>query len=168
MSFPSQTFSHAWAGDPPEPFAAPEYYRGVLSRRVLAYCLDLLVIAGLMALLWFVFWGLVIATLGMLFPIWVAWGLIPAAYHTLLIGGPRSATLGMRACGIEVRSWTGDRPDHLQALVQTVLFYVSTAATCSLILLVALFERRRRTVHDMVAGTLVIRRFPEPEVLSAS
>jgi uncharacterized RDD family membrane protein YckC len=74
----------------------------------------------------------------------------------------------MRAFGIEVRSWTGDRPDHLQALVQTVLFYVSTAATCSLILLVALFERRRRTVHDMVAGTLVIRRFPEPEILSAS
>lgn len=168
MSIPSQTFSHAWAGDPPEPFAAPEYYRGVLSRRVLAYCLDLLVIASLMALLWFVFWGLVIATLGMLFPIWVAWGLIPAAYHTLLIGGPRSATLGMRAFGIEVRSWTGDRPDHLQALVQTVLFYVSTAATCSLILLVALFERRRRTVHDMVAGTLVIRRFPEREILSAS
>jgi uncharacterized RDD family membrane protein YckC len=168
VSIPSQAFNHAWAGDPPEPFAAPEYYRGVLSRRVFAYCLDALAIAATMGLAWFLLWGLIIASLGLLFPLWPLWGLIPVAYHTLLIGGRHSATLGMRAVGIEVRSWTGDRPDYLQALVLTVLFYISTAATCSLILLVALFERRRRTVHDMVAGTLVIRRFPEPEVLPAS
>jgi len=27
----------AWTGDPPDPFAAPAYYRGVLARRVFAY-----------------------------------------------------------------------------------------------------------------------------------
>jgi uncharacterized RDD family membrane protein YckC len=88
-------------------------------------------------------------------------------YHTLTIGGSRSATPGMRLTGVEVRSWTGERPGYLQAFVQTILFYVTVYPTWSLVLLIALFERRRRTLHDIIAGTLVIRQFPEGEVLAA-
>jgi uncharacterized RDD family membrane protein YckC len=34
--------------------------------------------------------------------------------------------------------------------------------TCSLILLVTLFNRRRRTFHDFLAGTVIVRTLPAP------
>ena len=157
----------AWTGDPPEPFAAPAYYRGVVARRVFAYWVDIFCIALLVAFAWLVLWMLAIASLGLLSPLLLMLGLIPVLYHTLSIGGPHSATPGMRLTGVEVRSWTGERPSYLQAFLQTILFYVTVYATWSLVLLVALFNERRRTLHDILAGTLVIRQSPEPEVLAA-
>ncbi len=148
MTVHSEIQGFGWTGDPPEPFAAPECYRGVLVRRVFAYWVDLLCIGLLIALAWVLF----------------ILGLIPVLYHTLSIGGPRSATPGMRLTGVEVRSWTGERPSYLQAFVQTVLFYVTVYPTWSLVLLIALFNERRRTLHDMLAGTLVVRPSPNPEI----
>ena len=92
--------------------------------------------------------------------LWFLFGLIPLAYHTLLLSGPRSATVGMRLFDVELRSVTGERPGFLQALIQTALFYITVGATCSLILLLVLFSRHKRTLHDMLAGTVVVRRFP--------
>jgi uncharacterized RDD family membrane protein YckC len=66
----------------------------------------------------------------------------------------------MRLFDVELRSVTGERPGFAQALVQTALFYITVGATCSLILLLVLFNRHKRTLHDMVAGTVVVRRFP--------
>ena len=157
----------AWTGEPPQPFASPEFYQGVLVRRVFAYWVDLLCIALLIAFAWIVLWILAIASLGLLSPLLLILGLIPVLYHTITIGGPHSATPGMRLTSVEVRSWTGERPSYLQAFVQTVLFYVTVYPTWSLVLLVALFNERRRTLHDILAGTLVIRQFPEAGVLAA-
>ena len=157
----------AWTGDPPEPFTAPEYYRGILVRRVFAYWVDLLCIGLLVALAWIALWVLAIASFGLLSPLLLILGLIPVLYHTLTIGGPESATPGMRVPGVEVRSWTGERPTYLQAFVQTILFYATVYPTWSLVLLVSLFNPRRRTLHDILAGTLVIRQFPEAEILKA-
>lgn len=156
-----------WAGEPPEPFASPQYYQGVLIRRVFAYWIDLLCIGLLIALAWVVLSMLAIASLGLLSPLLLILGLIPVLYHTLTIGGPHSATPGMRLTGVKVRSWTGERPSYLQAFVQTVLFYVTVYPTWSLVLVIALFDRRRRTLHDMLAGTLVLRTSPQAEVLAA-
>jgi len=66
----------------------------------------------------------------------------------------------MRLFDLELRSVTGERPGFLQALVQTALFYITVGATCSLILLVALLNRHKRTLHDLLAGTVMVRRFP--------
>src|SRR5215471_18131050 len=97
----------------PQPFSAsnrrpldnldpPELFEGVLWRRPLAYLIDLLLIAFLLgAWLW-----LVLMTLGLLWPL-TSWAflLIPLGYHAHLVGGRDSATLGMRLCGLEVRTW---------------------------------------------------------------
>jgi uncharacterized RDD family membrane protein YckC len=66
----------------------------------------------------------------------------------------------MRVFDLELRPVSGERPSFLQALIQTVLFYVTVGMTCSLILLVALFNRRRRTLHDFLAGTVMVRTLP--------
>ena len=145
----------------PDPAAVPEAYEGVLLRRVLAYFIDLCAIAVIAVLLWIVFTLLWVLSFGLLGPVlWFLFGLIPLAYHTLLLSGPRSATLGMRLFDVELRSVTGERPSFLQALIQTALFYITVGATCSLILLFALLNRHKRTLHDVLAGTVMVRRFP--------
>jgi len=65
----------------------------------------------------------------------------------------------MRCFDVELRSVTGEHPGFLQALAQTALCYVTVGATCSLILLFVLFNRRRRTLH-VLAGTVWVRTFP--------
>jgi uncharacterized RDD family membrane protein YckC len=145
----------------PDPAALPQAYEGVLWRRTLAYFVDLCVIGMIMVLCWIAFAVLWLLSLGLLGPVlWFVFGLIPFAYHTLLLSGRRSATVGMRLFNVELRSVTGERPGFLQALIQTALFYITVGLTCSLILLLVLFNRHKRTLHDMLAGTVVVRRFP--------
>jgi uncharacterized RDD family membrane protein YckC len=145
----------------PDPAAFPELYEGVLWRRVFAYLLDLLFIGVIAVGVWAVFAVLWLISFGLLGPVlWFLFGLVPLAYHTLLLSGRRSATFGMRWFDLELRSVTGERPGFLQALIQTALFYVTIGLTCSLILLVALFNRRRRTLHDFLAGTVMVRTLP--------
>ena len=145
----------------PDPAAFPELYEGVLWRRVLAYFVDLMCIGAVMLGVWIVFAVLWLLSLGLLGPVlWFLFGLVPLAYHTLLLGGRHSATWGMRLFDLELRSVTGERPSLLQALIQTALFYVTVGVTGSLILIVALFNRRRRTLHDLLAGTVMVRTLP--------
>ena len=145
----------------PDPAAVPEAYDDVLWRRTLAYFVDLCFIAMIAVFVWIVFAVLWVLSFGLLGPLlWFLFGLIPLAYHTLLLSGPWSATLGMRLFDVELRSVTGERPGFLQALAQTALFYLTVGATCSLILLLALLNRRKRTLHDVLAGTVMVRRFP--------
>ena len=145
----------------PDPASFPEVFEGVLWRRVLAYMIDLLLIAVIAVGLWVVFAALWLLSFGLLGPLlWCLFGLLPLAYHTLFLAGRHSATPGMRSLDIELRSVTGERPNLAQAFIQTALFYVTVGMTGSLILLVALFNRRRRTLHDFLAGTVMVRTLP--------
>ncbi|HEY3908402.1 MAG TPA: RDD family protein [Stellaceae bacterium] len=145
----------------PDPAAFPEIYEGVLWRRVAAYVVDLLIVGALAIVVWCAFAVLWLVSFGLLGPLlWFLFGLLPLAYFTLLLSGRHSATFGMRWLDLELRSVSGERPGFLQALVQTALFYVTVAMTCSLILLFALFNRRRRTLHDVLSGTVLVRTLP--------
>jgi uncharacterized RDD family membrane protein YckC len=141
----------------------------VLWRRVGAYVVDLAILAVLSLAAWITLTTAGVLSFGLLLPLVpVALVLLPIAYHTLLVGGSGAATLGMRLFGLQVRSWTGERPSLWQALLMGTLFYATIAATGSLILLVTLFNARRRTLHDFLSGTLMVRRveavpgFPRP------
>jgi uncharacterized RDD family membrane protein YckC len=47
-------------------------------------------------------------------------------------------------------------PMGLQALASVLLFYL-TMATSGLLLVVALFTTRHRTLHDLISGLVVVR-----------
>lgn len=82
---------------------------------------------------------------------------LPILYHTGMIASSSQGTLGMRALGIKVvREGDGSRPDALQALILTALFYL-TLATSGLLLLWCLFDDRGRCLHDILSGTKIIR-----------
>ena len=146
-----------------DPWAHPEYFNGIARKRILAYLLDLLIVGALTVLVWFVGGLLTVLTFGLLLPAKVlALAVLPLAYHILTLSGPRSATLGMRAMGIrlvsidpEAAAW-GGRPTLFQAIIQVISFYGSLALTGSVILVEALFNPRRRMLHDWLAGTVAI------------
>ena len=142
-----------------DPFSDPAQFEGLLWRRSLAYVVDLCVLLCLLLLYKVVLVFFTVITFGLATPLLVLLAAaIPVAYHTLTIGGPGSATLGMRLFGLQVRIWNGGKPGYIQALLHTAVFYVTTSFTGGLILLWPLFSNRRRCLHDQLCGTMVVRR----------
>ena len=143
-----------------DPVANPELFDGVLTRRVVAFAIDFIVIAIppiLVSLLIFVF-GLLTLGLGwalffFVTPGWVIWALL---YYGLTLGSPASATLGMRAMGIEMRTWYGGPLYFVLGAVYAVVFWVSVSVLTPFILIVGLFNGRKRLFHDMLVGTVLI------------
>lgn len=143
----------AWEGEPPRPLDEPELFDGVLWRRVVGYGIDvavLTVIFSVLGLLVFLSFGLLAPVNLLIAPI------VPIAYHTYFIGR-YGATPGMNLMDLETRTWTGGRPEYLQALFMTVMFYLSLAVTWLLVLVVPLFNERKRTLHDLISGVVVVR-----------
>lgn len=145
----------------------PDYFEAVTLKRIVAYILDIVLVAIISVAVWFASLLLGIVSLGLLLPLQALMvALVPLAYHTLLVSGRHAATFGMRAMGLKVVSIApqipsgGGRPTVFQAMILTVAFYGSIALTGSLILVVALFNARRRTLHDWLAGTVVVNTLP--------
>jgi uncharacterized RDD family membrane protein YckC len=143
-----------------DPAANPELFEGVLSRRLVAFFIDVIIIAvPVMAAAIFIFlFGIVTLGLGwMLFwllsPASVIWAL---AYYGMTMGSAASATIGMRAMAIEIRTWYGAPAYFLLGAVHAVVYWVSVSVLTPFILLVGLFNTRRRLLHDMLVGTVLI------------
>ena len=150
---------YRWTGTPPDPLAHPNLYDGLIWRRLFAYGFDCIVMGLLILAAWFSLVILGVLSFGLLLPLVpVLIALVPVAYHALQVGSRHHATLGMRLFDLEVRTWTGGVPDVWQGFLMAALFYATLAITCSLILLVVLFNDRRRTIHDYLSGVVVVRR----------
>jgi uncharacterized RDD family membrane protein YckC len=84
--------------------------------------------------------------------------LVPFAYHCLFLTAHMSATPGQALFCLLVRRDDDLGPPTLpQAVISTLVFYL-TLATTGLLLLVALFTQRNRTLHDLISGLVVVRR----------
>jgi uncharacterized RDD family membrane protein YckC len=130
---------------------------GVLIRRVFAWLIDVLLIGLICVALWFALMLFGLVTLGLGLPLLGILPFVPFCYHMLFLAGPASATPGQSALGLVVRRNDDlGRPTPVQALVSTLLFY-ATLATSGLLLLIALFTVRRRTLHDLISGLVVVR-----------
>lgn len=147
-----------WSGQPPSPSGAPALYAGLLMRRSLGYLLDVFIIGALGLCLGFALSVAGLLTFGLLSPLAViVMALWPLTYHSFLLA-TRGATLGMQLFDLEMRDWSGRPLEPLQAVLAVVLFYVTVWLTGWLILIVMLFTDRNRALHDILAGTLVVRR----------
>ena len=154
--FPTHT-GESWGKTRLNPFQRPDLYERLLARRIFAYILDIFLI----------FWIVIAAKIGVaIFSVLSFFilttllvtllALIPLAYHTLTISGPKTATPGMRLMGLSVRDYaTGQRPTILQALIATILFYTTVAGTGGIILLWPLFHAQRRAFHDILANIII-------------
>jgi uncharacterized RDD family membrane protein YckC len=147
-------------GDAFDPELEPGLFRGVLTRRVFAFLIDVLVLSVPVVLgyLFIAVFGLITLGLGWAL-FWLAW---PASviwaivYYGASLGGPHSATLGMRVMDLELRTWYGAPGYFVLGAMHAVLFWISISFLSPLVLLVGLFNGRRRLLHDYLLGTVII------------
>ncbi|WP_336057306.1 RDD family protein [Nitratireductor sp. CH_MIT9313-5] len=131
---------------------------GVRTRRVLAFCVDYLLIGLLLIPVAIVVFFLGIITLGLG---WFLFGILAPLtallYVGATLGGSAQATVGMRMMGLRMLRTDGGRVDWMLAMVHTVLFWAGNAVLTPLVLLASLFLSNKRTLHDLLLGTVVIR-----------
>lgn len=143
-----------------DPVTNPELFEGVPARRVIAFLIDLVVLAiPVVFLAMFIFVvGVVTFGLGFVFyallsPAMVLWALF---YYGITLGSPQSATLGMRVMDLEMRTWYGSPAYFVLGAVHAVAFWIIVSVLTPLVLLVPFFNLRRRCLHDILVGTVVI------------
>jgi uncharacterized RDD family membrane protein YckC len=147
-----------------DPVTSPELFEGVLARRLIAFVIDLIIIVIPVVLAGIFMAAATIATLGLAvvffaflsplyWPLIVIWAL---CYYGYTFGSPGSATIGMRVMDLEMRTWYGAPAYFVLGAVHAVVFWLTTSFLTPLILLVGFFNDRKRLLHDMLVGTVVI------------
>jgi uncharacterized RDD family membrane protein YckC len=153
-----------------DPAANPELFEGVLARRCIAFIIDVVIIAipVMFAAIFIFMFGFVTLGIGwvlykLLSPAAVIWAIV---YYGLTFGSPASATIGMRVMDIEMRTWYGAPAYFVLGAVHAVVYWITVSVLTPLILLVGFFNERRRLLHDILVGTIVINNAARAAVLS--
>jgi uncharacterized RDD family membrane protein YckC len=143
-----------------DPIANPELFEGVVARRLVAFLIDFVILSiPVVFLSMFIFvvgivtFGLGFLFYGLLWPAMVIWAV---CYYGMTLGSPASATIGMRVMDIEMRTWYGAPSYFILGAVHAVVFWITVSMITPLILVVCLFNGRRRCLHDILVGTVII------------
>lgn len=167
MTYTGSGNQGGWSGSGPEvqpdaydPDLQPELFRGVLIRRSIAFVIDLIVLAipVIIAAIFIAVFGLITLGLGwllfwLMWPASVIWAIV---YYGITLGGPHSATIGMRLMDLELRTWYGAPSYFVLGAVHAVCFWISISVLSPFVVLAGLFNARRRLLHDFLLGTVVI------------
>ena len=152
-----------------DPAANPELFQDVLARRLVAFIIDLciIVVPVLFATVFIFVFGLVTLGLGwalflLLTPATVIWAI---CYYGFTFGSAASATIGMRVMDLEMRTWYGAPTYFVLGAVHGIVYWVTVLTLSPLILLIAFFNERRRLLHDILIGTVVINYAVRAEAL---
>lgn len=137
----------------PDPTLDAQFYDGVPVKRLIAWCLDVLIVFGLVL-------GALMASLGLLvviFPLLLL--LLNVGYRAWAIDR-WSATIGMRTLGIELRNARGDKLTRTEAIAHSVIFVASFATLVGALvnIVMMLATDRGQGLHDMILGTTAINR----------
>jgi uncharacterized RDD family membrane protein YckC len=156
-----------------DPAANPELFDGVLARRMIAFVIDLIIIAIPVIFLAMFVVATTIATLGLagilfallsplFFPLIVIWAV---CYYGLCFGSNASATVGMRVMDLEMRTWYGAPAYFVLGAVHAIVYWLTVSFLTPLVLLVGFFNHRGRLLHDILVGTIVINNPARAEAL---
>ena len=155
-----------------DPATQPELFDGVLARRVVAFIVDFVIISIPVVLAAMFIFAFGIVTLGLGFALYwllpsatVIWAIV---YFGVTLGGPASATLGMRVMDLEMRTWYGAPAYFVLGAVHAIAFWFTVSFFTPFVLLVAFFNERSRLLHDIMLGTVIINNAARASVLRAS
>lgn len=145
----------------PDPVSNPDLFDGVLTRRVMAFLVDMAIVGVLLLVVMTV--GLVVGFLtfgiGWLVTV-IALPVIIIGYYAATLGSHARATIGMQMMDLVLTPTRGQPLEGPLAFVHTLLFWITWWISWPVSLAFALFTPRRQMVHDLVAGTLMLRRSP--------
>ncbi|WP_137158251.1 RDD family protein [Rhizobium sp. FKL33] len=139
-------------------YAAAAALDGVLSRRMLAFVIDYALVCLLLlpaAVLVFILGVLTLGLAFYLFP--VLFFVVAGLYFALSLSSRSQATPGMRVMDLTLVSDSGFRTDFMTGLLHVILFWVLNSFLTPFILLVGLFTNRKRLLHDIALGTVLMR-----------
>lgn len=137
------------------PWSDPAAFAGVPMRRAVAFAIDVAILSVILGLTYALVLVIGLLTLGIGFLLWgVVFPGVVLGYYALFLG--EGASLGMRSMGLAMRQFSGDRPGLIVATAHALLFYVSVTVLTPLVLLYALFDWRRRLLHDVLTDTVVV------------
>jgi uncharacterized RDD family membrane protein YckC len=145
----------------PDPATNPELFDGVLTRRVMAFLVDMVIVGvalGVVTIIGTII-GFLTFGLGWLVTL-VVRPVIFVGYYAMSLGSPARATIGMQMMDLVLTPTRGQPLDGPVAFVHTLLFWITAWIAWPISLIVALFTPRRQMVHDLIAGTLMVRRSP--------
>ncbi|WIY25074.1 RDD family protein [Parasedimentitalea psychrophila] len=137
----------------PDPDYQPQFYRAVASKRLLAWLIDSVIIAGLCfavsvmtVFIGFFFWPVLFLVLGF-------------AYRVVTIANG-SATWGMRFAGIELRSLAGQTFDLRLAVLHTAGYSISLMLPLLQVIsvIMMLTSSRGQGLTDACLGTAALNR----------
>lgn len=139
-------------------------YQGVLRRRLIAFLIDMIIIAFIVLIVKEITksllltkamrsmsWGVMLyASLGML---------VTIIYNTVLIASKKQATFGMSTAGLKVTTPQGGRPQFKHDLLHVGLFYLLyfLVFPVALDFMSAIFRKDRRTFRDRLTGYVLVR-----------
>lgn len=133
-------------------------YDGVRTRRILAFLIDYLIVglisipfAIVILLLGIITFGLGWALFGFLVPV------VALTYVWFTLGSGDQATTGMKMMNIRLERLDGRPVDGMFAIVHSIMFWAGNVILTPLVLLITLFSDRKRTLHDLLLGTAVVR-----------
>jgi uncharacterized RDD family membrane protein YckC len=127
---------------------------------VVAFFIDFVIIAipVVLAAMFIFAFGIITLGLG-----WALYWLLPAisvvwalVYFGVTLGSDRSATVGMRVMDLEMRTWYGAPAYFVLGAVHAVAFWFTVSFFSPFVLLVAFFNERRRLLHDIMLGTVIV------------
>lgn len=93
--------------------------------------------------------------------LWLLFAAVPWLYHALFASSRRQATPGKMACGLKLTSLSGERIGFGRA---TARYFASwlTSLTFLVGYLTVAFTRKRQSLHDLIARTVVVGAKVEP------
>lgn len=145
----------------PDPKTAPELFDGILTRRVLAYIIDLGILIGVTFVI------LLIGLIAGFITFGLGWAVLPVVipvvilgYYAMTLGSRMRATVGMAAMDLVLTPTRGKPLDGWRILIHPIVFWITWWIAWPVSLAIALFTPRREMVHDLIAGTLMVRRSP--------
>lgn len=155
-----------------DPAVSPELFEGLLARRVVAFLIDFVILAVPVLFVAMFIFVVVGVTLGLgfflYFLVWPGMIIWALAYYGMTLGSPRSATIGMRMMDLELRTWYGAPSYFVLGAVHAIVFWITVSALTPFVLLVCLFNDRRRCLHDILVGTVVINNEARASALRAA
>lgn len=147
--------------DLPDPYTNPELFDGILLRRSVAFFIDLIIMLALMT------FAVIVVGIAGLFTFGLAWlgytilwPVVLVVYYALTLGSSARATIGMRMMDIVLTPTRTEPLDGWLAALHVFLLWVTVSILTPFVLLVALFTPRRQLLHDLIVGTLMVRKSP--------
>jgi uncharacterized RDD family membrane protein YckC len=139
------------------PHVSPQYFAG-FDQRLLASALDWFMLCGVFIAITFIAFVFVDKTTRMIIAFSLI-GIIPITkliYHMVMECSPKQATYGKQIVKIKVCDLTGERISPARSIGRNLAKILSVLPGF-IGYLISFFNRKQQCLHDMVAGTLVVK-----------